>query len=295
MGITENLKTGMTQRAVPSLSPVIESQSHWMTIGDSLPLHVIHWHCFSRKMTELKIVRKKWQTEKEESKKSYRRSMFLRWLILTSVDNSNLSSWFPAMASLSTALSLSSTGGMWEKLLKESPRLLSWNRPPSSSGSEFRWFPSKARVCRLNGGRKKTPCFVCFYSKRLSEYWFDSSYLVSKYFLSVDMLSFYIFFLLPAHTYDKCFAQMPLCILDMCVSYLWRLPICTGIWWRLLQERLSSVSVRISHTHSGKTPRRLWDIFRLFSWENLKIPENKNLRIQERSLLFIHLCFIFSI
>lgn len=54
------------------------------------------------------------------------------------------------------------------------------------------------------------------------------------------------------------------------VSHLWRLPIWAGIVWRLLQERLSSVRVRISHTHSGNTPRRLWDKFRLFSCENLK-------------------------
>lgn len=53
------------------------------------------------------------------------------------------------------------------------------------------------------------------------------------------------------------------------VPNLWRLPICTGMARRLLQERLSSVRVRISHTHSGNTPRRLWDKFRLFSWENL--------------------------
>lgn len=80
---------------------------------------------------------------------SYRRSMFFRWLILTRVHKSRLSTLFPAIASLSTTLNLSSTAGTWEKLLKESPRLLSWNRPPISSGRELRWFPSKDSVCRL--------------------------------------------------------------------------------------------------------------------------------------------------
>lgn len=59
------------------------------------------------------------------------------------------------------------------------------------------------------------------------------------------------------------------CVL-ITASHLWRLPIWTGMVWRLLQERLSSVRVRISPTHSGNTPRRLCDKFRLFSWENLK-------------------------
>lgn len=90
---------------------------------------------------------------------SYRRSMFFRWLILARVHNSRLSTLFPAMASLSTALSLSSTAGMCVKQLKESPRLLSCDRPPSSSGSEIRWFPSKDRVCRLQDREEKTNMF----------------------------------------------------------------------------------------------------------------------------------------
>lgn len=64
-----------------------------------------------------------------------------------------------------------------------------------------------------------------------------------------------------------------LCLCHMCcrcVSDLCRLPIWTGTVCRLLQERFSSVRERISPTHSGNTPRRLWDMFRLFSWENLK-------------------------
>lgn len=97
---------------------------------------------------------------------SYRRSMFFRWLILARVHNSRLSILFPAMASLSTALNLSSTAGMWEKLLKESPRLLSWDRPPSSSGTELRWFPSKDSVCKLQDGEEKT-CFASTYFKEL--------------------------------------------------------------------------------------------------------------------------------
>lgn len=90
---------------------------------------------------------------------SYRRSMFFRWLILARVHNSRLSTLFPAMASLSTALNLSSTAGMWVKLLKESPRLLSWDRPPSSSGRELRWFPSKDSVCRLQDREERAFMF----------------------------------------------------------------------------------------------------------------------------------------
>lgn len=97
---------------------------------------------------------------------SYRRSMFFRWLILAKVHNSRLSTLFPAMASLSTALNLSSTAGMWEKLLKESPRLLSWDRPPSSSGRELRWFPSRESVCRLRDGEERK-CFTSEWSKYL--------------------------------------------------------------------------------------------------------------------------------
>ena len=90
------------------------------------------------------------------------------------------------------------------------------------------------------------------------------------------------------------------------VSHLWRLPICTGTTWRLLQERLSSVRVRISHTHSGNTPRRLWDKFRLFSWENLhedrtawrnisiyRVTANKSAKTRNIStflVLFIKVC-----
>lgn len=96
---------------------------------------------------------------------SYRRSMFLRWLILAKVHNSRLFTLFPAMASLSTALNLSSTAGMWEKLLKESPRLLSWERPPSSSGRELRWFPSKDSVCRLQDGEEKIHVYFKEWSK----------------------------------------------------------------------------------------------------------------------------------
>lgn len=37
MRIKKKLQTGMTQRAVPSLSPVIQSQSHRMATGDRQP------------------------------------------------------------------------------------------------------------------------------------------------------------------------------------------------------------------------------------------------------------------
>lgn len=127
---------------------------HWMIDGvRGVPLHYIlrftywssrEWREERDKVWELFIPRLA----------SYRRSMFFRWLILARVHNSRLSSLFPAMASLSTALNLSSTSGMWEKLLKESPRLLSWDRPPSSSGRELRWFPSKDSVCRLQDGEE---------------------------------------------------------------------------------------------------------------------------------------------
>lgn len=100
---------------------------------------------------------------------SYRRSMFFRWLILTRVHKSRLSTLFPAIASLSTTLNLSSTAGTWEKLLKESPRLLSWNRPPISSGRELRWFPSKDSVCRLREEREKTG-FSFFYFRERTKY-----------------------------------------------------------------------------------------------------------------------------
>lgn len=88
---------------------------------------------------------------------SYRRSMFFSWLIRASAHKSRISTLFPAMASLSTALSLSSTAGMWEKLLNERLKLLSCASPPSSSGSELRRFPSKDSVCRL---RHRKDCLI---------------------------------------------------------------------------------------------------------------------------------------
>lgn len=93
---------------------------------------------------------------------SYRRSMFFSWLIRASAHKSRISTLFPAMASLSTALSLSNTAGMWEKLLNERLKLLSCASPPSSSGSELRRFPSKDSVCRLRHRKDFLFHFVTF-------------------------------------------------------------------------------------------------------------------------------------
>lgn len=94
---------------------------------------------------------------------SYRRSIFFSWLIRASVHKSRLSTLFPAMASLSTALSLSSTAGMWEKLLNERLKLLSCASPPSSSGSELRRFPSRDSVCRLT---QRKDCRILYWVQR---------------------------------------------------------------------------------------------------------------------------------
>lgn len=86
---------------------------------------------------------------------AHRKSMFLMWLILGSLLSSKASTRFPDMSSRSTALSLSSTAGMWGNVLKESPRLQSCARSPNSSGRELKWFPSRERVCRLEEENKK--------------------------------------------------------------------------------------------------------------------------------------------
>ena len=135
-----------------------QSLNNWQCLGVPFTLHIILFSTLIQQRNKRGKTLRKWRGWELFIPwlASYRRSMFFRWLILAKVHNSRLSTLFPAMASLSTALNLSSTAGMWEKLLKESPRLLSWERPPSSSGRELRWFPSRESVCRLPDERRET-------------------------------------------------------------------------------------------------------------------------------------------
>lgn len=82
--------------------------------------------------------------------KAHRKSILLMWVIRSRLHRSRVSTLFPAIASLSRAQRRSTTPGTWGKSLKESPRLQSCERLPSSSGRESRRFPSKHSVCKLN-------------------------------------------------------------------------------------------------------------------------------------------------
>lgn len=138
---------------------------NWMIDGDG-GLYITYDILIQRRQKRGKRL-KKWSELFAPWPAPYRRSMIFRWLILAREPNSRLSTLFPAMASLSTALNLSRTSGMWQKLLKESPRLLSWDRPPSSSGRELRWFPSNDSVCRLQDGEEETVMFFFLLLQRV--------------------------------------------------------------------------------------------------------------------------------
>lgn len=90
---------------------------------------------------------------------TYLRSTYLMWLILFSIPRFRVSSWFPAMASLSKAVSFSQTTGTSLKLLKESPREQSCCRFPNSSGKDVRKFPSRHKVWRLWQAKGKRETF----------------------------------------------------------------------------------------------------------------------------------------
>lgn len=120
---------------------------------------ITHWQVTDRRERERKNRRSPtvWRTKidrwRERKRKmfliAHRKSILLMWLIRSRLHRFRVSTLFPAIASLSRAQSRSTTTGMWGKPLKESPKLQSCTRLPSSSGRESKRFPSKHSVCKL--------------------------------------------------------------------------------------------------------------------------------------------------